>query len=104
MSQSTAVEKAAQKAPGQLTLEADLTIDTAQKLQAKFAKSLARESDIKVIADRVETIDTAGLQLLLALCRDLNSAGRAILWQSPSSNLLGSLRLLGLTEELGIVE
>lgn len=102
MSNTKKAAKNAQKGPGQITLDPVLGIQSAEKLQAKFVKSLARGADIKVIADRVDSIDSGALQLLLVLNREARSNDNQLLWQSPSDSLLATASLLGVSEELGL--
>lgn len=64
---------------------------------------LASQADadtFTIDASNVETIDTSGLQLLLALVKKLQASNKTIQWASPSELLTTSASKLGLTEKL----
>lgn len=54
-------------------------------------------------ASRVTTVDTAGLQLLLAAGRTAAAHGRALRWDRPSSTLIDAATKLGVAGVLGLV-
>jgi ABC-type transporter Mla MlaB component len=54
-------------------------------------------------ASRVTTVDTAGLQLLLAAGRTAAAHGRALRWDRPSSSLIDAATRLGVAGVLGLV-
>jgi ABC-type transporter Mla MlaB component len=54
-------------------------------------------------ASRVASIDTAGLQLLLAAGRTAAAHGRALRWDRPSSTLIDAATRLGVAGVLGLV-
>ena len=58
---------------------------------------------IQDIFDDVKKADTAGLQLFVALARDVSNTGGALVWKRPSQPLIDAARLLGLEKELGLV-
>jgi len=54
-------------------------------------------------ASRVTTVDTAGLQLLIAAGRTAAAHGRALRWDRPSSTLIDAATKLGVAGVLGLV-
>ncbi len=79
-----------------------LDIAEAASLYAGLQKSLKASSNIELIADSVTKADTAGLQLLLALSRDVAQTGGGLIWSNPSQILIETATLLGLDRELGL--
>ncbi|BBN59261.1 STAS domain-containing protein [Hydrogenovibrio marinus] len=64
---------------------------------------LAFQSDAETFnleGSKVETIDTSGLQLLLALIKSAQANDKTIQWTTPSEQLTTSASKLGLSEKL----
>ena len=57
----------------------------------------------RIDASRVASVDTAGLQLLLAAGRTAAAHGRALRWDRPSSALIDAATKLGVAGVLGLV-
>ena len=81
-----------------------LDIANAASLQARFEKSLQKSSTIELKADAVEKVDTAGLQLIVAVQNEARASGGQILWKKPSDKLIASAKSLGLATHLGLGE
>jgi len=79
-----------------------LDITEVASLQARLHKSLQKSSTIELKADDVKKADTAGLQLFVALARDVSDTGGALVWKKPSQALIDAAQLLGLEKELGL--
>jgi anti-anti-sigma factor len=58
-----------------ITLAGDLTIAKAADLQQTFVNEVADAASVVLHAEAVERLDTAGLQLLLALHKQCQSRG-----------------------------
>ncbi|MEZ5542606.1 MAG: STAS domain-containing protein [Pseudomonadota bacterium] len=58
--------------------------------------------DVIVDGSRVQDIDTSALQLLAALAIHLRNNGHRLCWISPSSSLLATALLSGLSDQLGL--
>jgi ABC-type transporter Mla MlaB component len=93
-------EVAAVKEPFQLKLDAGCTLRDCADMQ--FSLVAADGDPVVVDGSAVERIDTAGLQLLVALARRQRDAGRGLSWQSASPELLRCGRRLGLIDALGL--
>jgi ABC-type transporter Mla MlaB component len=84
----------------QLKLDAGCTLRDCTDMQ--FSLVAADGDPVVVDGSAVERIDTAGLQLLVALARRQRDAGRGLTWQSASRELLRCGRRLGLIDALGL--
>ena len=70
------------------------TIDTLHEI---FKQILVREDAFLTIdVGQIEQVDTAALQLFLALQRDARARGKEVSWQNISESLSQRLRLTGL--------
>ncbi len=84
----------------------EMTIKTCESIHADLLKLLENAGDNKEIvvdANAVESIDTTGLQLLLALgkaCQDIHIGFKVI---HPSECFNERADLMGLTEKLAVV-
>jgi ABC-type transporter Mla MlaB component len=74
-----------------------MTISHAAELHQQLRNALEQSTTIELVADKVEKVDTAGIQLLIALSRELDKVGGSILWKDPSAVLLQAAATLGLT-------
>ncbi len=77
-----------------------LNIAQVAELHEEFGKLLIEAHPMEVDASAVETVDTAALQLLLAVVREAEKKDVAFSWRSPSAAFSNSASLLGLTGEL----
>ena len=59
-----------------LAINGELNIYTAAEWRDRLASEIAGSEDIELDLSEVEEIDTAGLQLLIATCRQLTNEGR----------------------------
>ncbi|MBX2809454.1 MAG: STAS domain-containing protein [Cellvibrionaceae bacterium] len=81
-----------------------LNIASAADLQQQFNSALEKSSTIEIIADAVAKVDTAGLQLMVALNRELERSNGSLLWKTPSEVLLQAAASLGLINPVGLSE
>jgi len=86
--------------PFHLQLDASCTLRESGDLQ--FSLVAANGDPLLVDGGGVERIDTAGLQLLVALVRRQTQAGRRLIWKAASPALLKCTERLGLSEALGL--
>lgn len=68
------------------------------------AVAAGTEASVSLDGRRVEKIDTAGLQALLAGHQALSRAGKSVRWAGCSPQLKAAAQLLGLAEALGLPE
>ena len=83
-----------------LKLDASCTLRETADLQ--FSLVVATGDPVVVDGSAVERVDTAGLQLLVALVRRQQQSGRRIEWKAASPELLKCGERLGLLEALGL--
>ena len=79
-----------------------LDITEVAALYNRLQKSLGKSSNIELKADAVAKVDTAGLQMFVALSREVARTGGGLVWKKPSQTLIETAALLGLDRELGL--
>ena len=77
------------------------TIRTINSLQTELAERLDDSGTVRIDGASVERVDTAGLQLLAAFVRDLQSELRDVEWIGCSDPLKKAAQALGLGSALG---
>lgn len=89
-------------APGALVLAGELTIQTAALTRTllldALTDALLAGAPVALDLGRVEELDTAGLQLLLALRRDADAADVPVVLVAASSAVADVLALVGLDD------
>jgi|CXWL01.1.fsa_nt_gi anti-anti-sigma regulatory factor len=85
-----------------ITLDATLSIQHVVKLYEQLKRSYAAHNAIQINATHVSSIDTATLQLLVALKKDAAKQKKTVVFAEPSQRFIESLELLGLREVLEI--
>ena len=89
-------------AKARLVLPVALDIEGSEELLARCRAAVAGEGVLAVDAGEVESVDTAGLQVLIATRAALAAAGRQLRWQRVSPALAEAARLAGATGALGL--
>ena len=77
-----------------------LTIAQAADLHQQLRQAMEASSTVEVVADKIEKVDTAGLQLIIAALREIEKAGGHMVWKQPSPVLLDAANTLGMTSSL----
>ena len=70
----------------------------------EFLRSAVNCGVDSIDASRVTSVDTAGLQLLIAAGRTAATHGRALRWEGASSTLIEAATTLGIAGVLGLVK
>lgn len=83
-------------APSKVVLGASCTIEDVAQLRNDLIAHLAANKPIIIDATRVERIDAAGAQLLVAFAIDCLVQGVAFAWKQRPAALDEAIRLLGL--------
>ncbi len=86
-----------------VSLGSALDIMHASGLKERLTAALDKKPHIVLISGKVERADTAGLQLIYAFKKEVESRDRQLSWQKPSDALLQACESLGMTEALEIV-
>ncbi len=89
---------------GPLRLPAALEIHCVRDLASLALERLAAGRAVRIDGSAVQSADTAGLQLLVALRRDALANGTSFEWHGTSPVLLATGAILGLSASLGFVE
>lgn len=77
-----------------------MTIAQSAELHQKLKAALEDSSSIELKADAVEKVDTAGLQLIIALEHEIEKVSGKLSWKDPSDTLKQAATTLGLAERL----
>jgi len=80
----------------------DATVDIKHIVQAagRVRARLAEPGTLTVDLSRVSNIDTAGVQLLLALCNEAPGRGSSLVFRGQSAALTQALAILGLQGQI----
>ena len=89
------------EASGSALVLSSPTIRTINSLQTELAERLDDSGTVWIDGASVERVDTAGLQLLAAFVRDLQSELRGVEWIGCSDPLKKAAQALGLGSALG---
>ncbi len=100
MKTDTTSASATSKKSSRITLANNQGISVVNKLRDRLIKCVAKDTDVNLYASKVETIDTASLQLLLAFVREIKNKGHSVKWHSPSKPLINTASLTGMETEL----
>jgi len=77
-----------------------LTIADVGDLYGRLLTSLAEGKSVSLDCSKIERIDTAALQIVLAYAKQLESQSAALSWLEPSDTFIKNASLLGLASEL----
>lgn len=83
-----------------INLDTVLSIQNITKLHERIKNSFAVHDSIEINASQVASIDTAALQLLVALKKEAGKRQKNILVTEPSPRFIESADLLGLSDVL----
>ncbi len=81
-----------------------LNIGNAEKLHTRLCNCTEKHVDVNLNAEKVLTIDTTALQLLVAFVQQINVNGNVVNWQKPSDALLKTVSSTGLSTHFGVAE
>lgn len=85
-----------------INLDANLSIQNVVKFYEKVKKAYAAYDAIEIDASHVASVDTATLQLFVALKKDANKQQKKVDFFQPSDRFIESARLLDLLDILEI--
>ncbi|WFE68836.1 STAS domain-containing protein [Thiomicrospira sp. R3] len=80
-----------------IALPENLTIHYAASYLEKIKAQLETSDGVVFESDKVETLDTSGVQLLLVVINDLTARGIEYCFESPSKVLVEAIQALGLS-------
>lgn len=88
--------------PSRIVLGESLGFDGIARLHARLVNCAAKKTNVNINAARVETIDTASLQALVAFVSMVSVNGNNVKWISPSAALTGAANLAGVNDQLDL--
>lgn len=89
--------------PATYQLESISDISKSELMHEQLENYLSSGVSVAVDASQVERIDTSAMQVLMALSQTLRKQELTASIVNPSENFLSTARLLGVTDELVIV-
>lgn len=94
----------AENADGPIALSEHLNVAEVQTQARALSRLLdGTEGDIEISLHHIETVDSAGLQLIVAFAREAEKRGRTVRLCCPSDAFREAATLLGLWDELSTV-
>ena len=79
-----------------------LVISNAANLHKQFSEAMEQSTKIELVCESVSKVDTAGLQVLIALSQELEKVNGELIWKDPSDTVVKAITTLGLTPYLSI--
>ncbi len=79
-----------------------LTINNVANLHDSFTKALEKSSTIELDLKSIDKVDTAGLQLLLALRQEVEKSSGKLIYKTPSESLIQVAELTGMAVHLNM--
>ena len=79
-----------------------LDIAHGANMKERLVAALKKKSRIVLVADKIEKVDTAGLQLLYAFKLEVETLNKQLAWQKPSIAFKNACQSLGMTEALDL--
>jgi len=84
-----------------IKLQSELNIRQVAELKEQLNNALSAD-DIVLDASAIEVVDAAGLQLLLAFIQQARLKNITIKWGDLSDGFLNAVKLMGLSDGLGL--
>ena len=85
-----------------MVCEGTLDLGAVEELRTRLLAAIASGTGVEVVASSVERVDTANLQVLCAVARDLRAQGRPFRLTDASAPLQLAARRLGVGTLLGL--
>lgn len=85
-----------------ITLVGDIVMSSLSKTFSKLTKCGNRKTNVTLAAEKITSLDTAGIQVLMAFVKQVKQNKNSITWRNPSQELLIFSEHAGLKDELGL--
>ncbi|WP_036231965.1 STAS domain-containing protein [Marinobacterium litorale] len=85
-----------------IELPSELCISEVESLKLQLLEALSQAEDVDLDGAGVERIDTAGIQLLVALSKLVETQGGCMQWRQASSTLVEAASELGAGDQLNL--
>lgn len=79
-----------------LVLEGKISVAESKDLADRFTKSLAKKGPIVLDTEQVTQVDTAAMQVLVAMQNTAAAQDRELTWNTPSAAITDAATVLGL--------
>lgn len=101
---NSTTSKSTKNASNKLSLNTVLAINDVKRLYAELSKFPGTKKNILIDASKVEMVDTAILQVLLAFVKKAQVQDVSVTWVEPSQEFMNRAEMLDLTGLLGLRE
>ncbi len=88
--------------PSVIELGANAGIAEIKTLHTTLVAALEKKTDIVLHSSKIDTPDTALLQLLSALAIQARKSDLEVRWESPSESIMSAARLLDLDQHMNL--
>jgi anti-anti-sigma factor len=89
------------KGSHRVEIDGEMNIYSAVTLKEELACTVEEANEIDLALGKVTEIDTSGVQILIALKREADAAGKALRITSVSQQVTSVIRLLNLEDRFG---
>lgn len=79
-----------------------LTISHAAEISQRLKSTIETSLNIALVADKVEKVDTSGLQVLISFKKEIEKVGGNLIWDSVSETVYTAADFLGVKEQLSL--
>lgn len=79
-----------------------LTIANAAEIHQSLQAALSESLHLELKADEVDKVDSAGLQVILALFKEIEKVSGKVEWNTPSDVLKQAAITLGISDRIGL--
>jgi len=97
VTKSTPKKKPARTKPGRIVLASRTCIKSIAELRDELVAAYKMSTEIVIDASKVESVDTASLQLLVAFVNSVRGQSRAVRWNKPSGEFRDMAALVDLS-------
>lgn len=80
-----------------------LDIMNVSGLKARLSSAMEKKLTVVLIADKIDKVDTAGIQLIYAFIKKIEQQDNTVVWQKPSDTLLQISETIGMREHLNLI-
>jgi len=91
-------KKPARAEPGRIVLSNRTCVKSIAELRDQLVAAYKLNTEIVIDASKVESVDTASLQLLVAFVNSVRGQSRAVRWSKPSGEFRDMVALVDLSE------
>ena len=90
----TKVQKLSRNDELKISIDADLTVARVRDLREEWSSYLTADQNLRIDTSKVNQVDSAGLQLLIAFALANTKQGKTVTWAGHSKPVMAVLELL----------